>query len=175
MTDPNLSINNGDMSSLNLKIFSQALQEVFNEVGVTATTVRPLDPAEGQFELVSSLGLTGDIQGYLIIKSSLKSATRFVEIMTSHMGMEMEENGFGAYHKAAIAEITNQISGRATMILSEEGFDCSITPPTIVTGSNIFMQIPNLEMSASEKIEGDFGFFGLFIGIKNVKKLDSHS
>jgi chemotaxis protein CheX len=157
------------MSKLNLKIFSKALQEVFNEVGVSETSVVPMDSSQNQFELVSSLGITGDIQGYLILKAELRSAKRFVEIMTSHMGMDLEEEGFGTIHKAAIAEITNQISGRATMLLSDEGFDCSITPPTIVTGSNIFMQIPNLDMTLSERIEGSFGFFGLFIGIKNVK------
>jgi chemotaxis protein CheX len=163
------------MSTINLKVFSKALQEIFNEVGVSKTSVRTMISTQDQFELVSSLGITGDMQGYLILKAELKSAKRFVEIISTHMGMEMEEEGFGTYHKAAIAEITNQISGRATMLLSEEGFDCSITPPTIVTGNNIYMQIPNLDMTLSEKIEGDFGFFGFFVGVKNVKKLDDNS
>lgn len=159
---------------MNLKLFSDALVEVFQEVGVSPVSVSPLEKAANRYELVSSLGITGDMHGYLVLKSSLSSAKEFVGIMAAHMGMDVEENDFGQFHKAAIGEITNQISGRATMLLAENGYDCLITPPTIVTGSNVYMEIPHLEFAKSEKIEGNFGSFGLFVGIKNVKKLDKN-
>ena len=123
-----------------------------------------------EYELICSLGLTGDLQGYLILRSDIRSAANLVARMASHLGMEMEEKNFGQLHKAAIGELTNQISGRATMKLSENGIDCNITPPTIITGTNVYTEIFNLLCSLNKKIEGEFGSLNLFVGIKNAKK-----
>jgi chemotaxis protein CheX len=38
---------------------------------------------------------------------------------------------------SAIAELGNMISGNAMLHLSEAGYVCDITPPTIIQGSNV--------------------------------------
>lgn len=153
-----------------LRLFPDALAEVFKEVGVFPVRVSDADSKKKDYELVCSLGITGDIHGYLILKSNLSSARDFIDRMALHVSMDMEEKEFGPVHKAAMAELTNQISGRATMKLSENGFDCSITPPTIITGSNVYSDILNLERTLNQEIRGEFGSFVLFVGIKNAKK-----
>jgi chemotaxis protein CheX len=155
------------MSTLDLGIFSAALKEVFCEVGIDPIKVTPRDTAEKtSHEVVSSLGITGDLHGYLILKIDYSSGMNFVKCISEFMGMEVEETEFGKYHRAAIAEITNQISGRATMLLSKAGFDCMITPPTIITGSDIYTDLLHFDDYYRAEIAGNFGKIDLSVGLK---------
>ena len=158
------------MNVMTLQLFSDASVEIIREASSSSVRISDSTQKMKDFEIVCSLGITGDLQGYLILRSMLPSAAKFVAAMAAHLGMDMEEKNFGPLHKAAIAELTNQISGRATQKLSEKGLDCNITPPTIITGKNVYSEILNLESSLNKKIEGDFGEFNLFVGIRNAKK-----
>jgi hypothetical protein len=54
------------------------------------------------------------------------------------------------------------------MMLADQNIDCDITPPTIISGKNIYTDLSSCESSVSHLLEGNFGVVGLFIGIKNA-------
>jgi chemotaxis protein CheX len=154
------------MNSNNLDLFIEAAEEIFKEIGFPNLTIEDCNIKDQKHALVASIGLTGGISGFLLIRSDISSSMAFIGKMLSNMGMESEESDFGQFHKEAFGEILNQISGRAAMLLESAGVDCNITPPTILKGQNI--SIGNYETSeiVHKTINGSFGYFDLLIGAK---------
>jgi chemotaxis protein CheX len=151
-----------------LKHFTGALQSVMRETGFEEIDIDVADSGSIAAEIVASVGITGDLKGFMMLRSDLKSANSFVAQMLTRMGIEEEpEDGFGQMQKEAIGEIVNQISGRSTMMLAEQHIDCNITPPTIISGQNIYTDLTSCESSVSHLLKGSFGVIGLFIGIKS--------
>ncbi len=77
-------------------------------------------------------GVTGEVQGQVIYGMSLTTADK----IASHMLGETIKS-FDALAASAIGELGNMISGNAMQHLSEAGWICDITPPTIMRGSNV--------------------------------------
>ena len=127
------------MNINNLALFIKAAEEIFQEIGFSELIIRDNSANEEKYELIANIGITGDISGFLLIRSDLASSMNFINKMLSNMGMEAEESDFGEFHKEAFGEILNQISGRSTMLLEASGINCNITPPTILMGKNITM------------------------------------
>ena len=146
-----------------------AILEVLTEIGF-----KDLSISEGNFknmdaEIVANIGITGDMQGFLILSAKLGNAIEFVKLMLSYMEMENEEEDFGPFHREAFGEILNQISGRCTIKLSEKGIDSDISPPTIITGKEIHMDLQSVLTSFDKTVNGDFGEIGFLLGIKKIE------
>lgn len=156
------------MENKYLSVFQQSITEVFEEMGFGKLEVAQFDEKEYSYEVVSTVGLTGDIQGYVMFQTDMNSAKSFIREMVENMGMEIEEEKFGDFHREALGEITNQLSGRSAVLLEDAGYDCDITPPTIITGTNIYMDMINLQDSVSLLTTGGFGNFRFFVGIKKI-------
>jgi len=87
-------------------------------------------------------GVTGDLHGQIILGLGQTTANRVASIMS---GQSLKV--FDAFVASAIAELGNMISGNALMSLSEGGYVCDITPPTIVRGTSVEIsthQIPSI-------------------------------
>ncbi len=150
-----------------LESFTDALQQIIEEIGFSKTTITD-STNDGNVEIVASVGITGDLQGFMLLRSDIQSARLFIDKMLQNMGMENEETeGFGQFHKEAIGEVVNQVSGRSTMMLADKSIDCNITPPTIVSGANIYTDLRSCESSLNKEVNGIFGSFNLFVGIKS--------
>lgn len=149
--------------------FIEAAKEIFSEIGFDRTTFNETGETPLPYEIVVNVGITGDLIGYLILKSSIDSANKLVSRMLDNMGMPDEEPDFGPFKKEAMGEILNQLSGRSTMKLSDDGIDCDITPPTIIKGENIFIDVSSLELIDSVLCESDFGKLEVFMALKKVK------
>ncbi|MDA3938719.1 MAG: chemotaxis protein CheX, partial [Spirochaetia bacterium] len=119
-----------------------------------------------KYDIIANIGITGEISGFLLIQSDINSSMMFINKMLSNMGMEAEESDFGQFHKEAFGEILNQISGRAVMLLEEEGINSDITPPTILRGSNISLKTYDAAKMLHKTIKGSFGNFNLLVGAK---------
>ena len=151
-----------------LQQFTGALREVVREIGFEDTSISVEDIDPSSVELVASVGITGDLHGFMMLRADMQSAHNFVSKMLINMGIEPEEEeGFGQFHEEAIGEIVNQVSGRSTMMLADQNIDCNITPPTIISGQSIYSDIASCESSISHILSGNFGKIGLFVGIKN--------
>ncbi|MCK4541902.1 MAG: chemotaxis protein CheX [Spirochaetales bacterium] len=153
------------MSQLVLSVFSKACEEVFREIGFYDLNITDADVLANGAEVVANVGLTGGIHGYLLISSDKDSIINFISRMLQNMGMDSEEEDFGQFHREALGEVLNQISGRSMMKLAEQGIDCDITPPTIITGNRILPGMNNLDRIESKLITGFFGRIGLFVGL----------
>lgn len=154
------------MNINNLDLFIKAAEEIFEEIGFTGLIIQNGSKNEEKYDLIANIGITGDISGFLLIRSDLGSSMKFINKMLTNMGMEAEESDFGKFHKEAFGEILNQISGRSTMLLEASGINCEITPPTILMGTNISMGSYIASEIIHKTVSGIFGSFDLLIGAK---------
>jgi len=79
-------------------LFIDAAKNVFNEVGFSELSCTDGSFSAEHAEIVSSVGIVGDIQGYLILRGDRKSVYNFVSKILSNMGMESEGEEFGQFH-----------------------------------------------------------------------------
>ncbi len=155
------------MEEKDLELFIDATAAVFNEIGFEVSVTKPAVNSDFTADVVANIGITGDIKGFLILKSNLASAHAFITKMLSNLNMETEEVDFGQFHKEAMGEVLNQISGRSTMLLEERDIHCNITPPTLIIGNKIDSNPADSEYTFNRYLSGDFGTFNFYVGVKN--------
>lgn len=122
--------------------FSRALDAVLTESGFEGTQFSSpgnrSEKSDERFEVSISVGIAGGIKGFLYLLGGAAPARDYALTLSKFFGVELEDpSTFGPMHKAALAELVNQIAGRVTILLSEQGIDTDITPPTIITGDSI--------------------------------------
>lgn len=79
-----------------------------------------------------AVGVSGEVRGQAIYGMSQVTATKIASAM-----MGAQQVTFDEMAVSAISELGNIISGNATMRLVESGFQCDITPPTVIRGINV--------------------------------------
>ena len=77
-------------------------------------------------------GITGHVEGLVIYGMSMITADKVASRM---IGQQVVT--FDALAASAIAELANMISGNTASLLAAAGYNCDITPPTIIRGSNV--------------------------------------
>jgi len=149
--------------------FEQATQQVFSEIGFSGIGSSDSENlSTGTNEFIATVGLTGQIQGFLSLGGTRASAIEFVRQMFQYMGMDEEEdNDFGQSCREALGELVNQICGRSSMLLELESINIDITPPTILVGTDLFLDVDKLEDILHKDITGEFGTFNLFVGVRS--------
>lgn len=115
-------------------------------------TMLQVTPAKGQLTLKPSplqgkevntvIGVTGDILGQVIFSMDTDTALKFASIML--MGMPVNE--LDEMAKSAVNELGNMITGNATTGLSENGFSCNLTPPTLFMGKDVMISTKDLQI-----------------------------
>lgn len=96
------------------------------------------------------IGVTGAVEGQAVYGMSLVTATKIAAAMSSMPAMTFDELA-----SSAIGELGNMISGNATTLLSEAGYECQITPPTLVRGADV--QIATATPALVVPLYTDFG------------------
>jgi len=86
------------------------------------------------------LSLVGQVQGVVLFGLSIDTCLAMVSKMMSQKFTE-----FDALAQSGIAELGNVITGRATVKLSQAGYQANISPPTLLTGKGI--QVSTLDFS----------------------------
>ncbi len=81
-----------------------------------------------------ALGVTGAIRGAVFYSLSEETARSIVSEM---MGEPVPI--FDGLAESAIGELGNVITGMATTNLEAEGFNCNISPPTLVIGKGVYI------------------------------------
>lgn len=84
-------------------------------------------------------GITGPIRGHVIYGMNMKVADGIASLM---IGQTI--TSFDALAASAIAELGNMISGNAMSLLAAQGYDCDITPPTIIRGTNVKIAVTDV-------------------------------
>ncbi len=78
------------------------------------------------------VGLAGDVEGRVLFDMTKETALAVASKMNGETLQEMDDLG-----KATITELANMITGQAVTKLHELGFKFDLTPPAIITGTNM--------------------------------------
>jgi CheY-specific phosphatase CheX len=152
--------------------FSRAIEAVLSESGITSMhigplTERPRGSTPRSFEVSISIGVAGALRGFMFLQADFLSAAELAREISFRLGVPLENPEiFGAMHKAALAELANQVSGRATMYLADLGLDTNITPPTILTGSGIMMGVSDQLEFHDARLSGPTSELNLVVGLQ---------
>lgn len=86
------------------------------------------------------ISLVGQVQGVVLYGMSIQTGLALVSRIT-----DQEFTEFDNLAQSGVAEMGNVITGRATIKLSEAGYNANISPPTLIQGRGI--QISTLDFS----------------------------
>lgn len=76
------------------------------------------------------ISLVGDVEGNVFYSMDENTA---VSLASAMLGEQLDS--FNNLAQSGVAELGNVITGRASIKLSEAGFEANISPPTLLTGS----------------------------------------
>ena len=112
-----------------VQIIESTLSESPNKGDVFLRDKYPYD--SGNVALI--VGITGILTGQVIISMADDTAKK----VAARMLMEESVDELDEYAQSALGEIANMITANATIGLSDAGYDCDITPPSVITGKGI--------------------------------------
>jgi chemotaxis protein CheX len=108
------------------------------KVNINKGTVTLQKSALTTDEVTVLINLIGQVQGVVLFGLSEHLG---MELVSKMMGQTFKE--FDNLAQSGVAELGNVISGRATVMLSEAGYQSTISPPTMITGKGV--QISTLD------------------------------
>ena len=121
---------------------TRAVQEVFKTMLCQNATYSPMTPEETKAclgldspHVVSTVGFIGSINGLIYLYMEVKFATQCAANMLGMSDAEITEAGDEAVNDA-IGELTNMTVGTFKNQLSDKGFPCKLTIPSIMRGSH---------------------------------------
>ena len=80
------------------------------------------------------IGVTGQLEGQVIYTFEEGVALRIASALLGEAVEELDELA-----KSAVAELGNIVTGNAAIGLSENGYNCILTPPTLLTGKELIV------------------------------------
>jgi chemotaxis protein CheX len=111
-------------------------------------------------EVNSIIGVTGEVRGQVLYSMTEQTAKNLASKML--MGMPVSE--FDELCKSAINELGNMITGNAASELANAGLKCSITPPSLVMGSNVSVSFKDAQILVIPLVT-DFGEFTIYVAL----------
>jgi len=152
-----------------LEVFVEAVRQVFRETDIAIESVDAGDVPEAEDNVIASVGLTGDLKGIFMLRTDTPSAANFLKAMTGGLRLTLRDDLLNEIQMAALGELSNQISGRATTLLFDRHLHCDITPPAIIAARQMQSLVPDLAASFSRTIRGPFGRLTLFLGLQETE------
>ncbi len=145
--------------------FLEAADHVFGELlSVTLSrgrlSMKMPDMNYPQVSIV--LGVVGQVHGQVIYGSSYDTA----KAIASKMMMGAPVDSLNDMARSALAELGNMITGQATMGLEHAGFRVDISPPTIITGTDIRIATPKTQILLVPLEHPDLGKFEIHVGLE---------
>lgn len=121
------------------ELVSAAVSEVFSTMLNFEVRLEPPGSPHlnGEMHIAGSVGFIGHITGVFYIYATGSFARRITCRMLGFAEHEIESNEI--VHDT-IGELTNMIVGHFKSRLSDRGFSCSLTIPSIVCGSNFSIE-----------------------------------
>jgi chemotaxis protein CheX len=120
--------------------------ESVNKVIPLPTEIQPpkvLKQSITQREIGVLVGITGDLSGRIVIEGDCQTFSKLGEYM---FGMPFE----GEMLHSFVGEIANMIAGNTATIISQQGCQIDITPPTVMVGH---LQLYGFEQGVSVPVD----------------------
>ena len=142
-------------NTLHLSFF-EATREVFELMldlqKISESAIAPGEDACGNLSI--SIGVTGDLTGDILYTFPKETMLEMVRIMT-----EVDD-----FVTSAIGEISNIISGKAMIALSEKNVTCDILPPKVIKSEEGVCAYP---VDSNTKINTEIGSVGLEVRLQS--------
>jgi len=103
------------------------------------------------YEIVTTIGFNGSLQGNVIYTVPSKTAITIVNNMMAGM---MEITSVDEMAVSAIGELGNMISGAIAVSLEKVGYPINITPPSVVRGFEMKISVEGNILKFSGNISG---------------------
>ncbi|WP_169714795.1 chemotaxis protein CheX [Spirochaeta cellobiosiphila] len=156
------------MNKLINKLLKQSLNNLFSEAGIDHKLRSFQLFTKPVYNLVCTIGVTGDHHGFLYLYLSVEDAKKLVIMFSEAFNVPVESgDGFTDFHKGTLGEIINQLSGQWCTLLSKHNIDCNISPPTIIKGSDVSINTSGNKAFKPIYIKGDFGTARIQVNLKN--------
>ncbi len=107
------------------------------------------------------VGVIGEVKGQVMYSMSEDTAMKIASAMM--MGMPVTE--FDEMAKSAISELSNMITGNASTSLASQGLEIDISPPTLITGSNVTVTTSAIQ-TIVVPVEMEAGIFEINIALE---------
>ena len=127
--------------------FLEALTKVLDQFGVSNIDIGKLEKKERMqvtFDVTAVVGLVGDIKGNVAYSLSQETAKKIIATMMP--GRPVTD--FDVLARSAIGELSNMVTGRASILLSNMGVNIDISPPSIIVGEEIVFIISPVQSIA---------------------------
>jgi chemotaxis protein CheX len=127
--------------------FLEALTKVLDQFGVSNTNIGKLEKKERMLvtlDVTAIVGLVGDIKGNVAYSLSQETAKKIIATMMP--GRPVTD--FDVLARSAIGELSNMVTGRASILLSNMGVNIDISPPSIIVGEEIVFIISPVQSIA---------------------------
>jgi CheY-specific phosphatase CheX len=150
-------------------LFIEAVRQILAENGVAIDAESPESPAETPDQVITSVGIAGDLYGIFMLRIDSESAAAILRAMLQGLSVDLRIDRLGELEMGALAELSNQISGRAITLLSALDLSCDITPPAVIVAHRLQSLAPDLAESARRTISGPFGKLTVSLGVQSRK------
>ena len=124
--------------------FVSSAREILGKVlsGATSTGKVDLSPTPLSGRGVAAIvGVTGDGEGRVLFEMSLDTALGIAGEMNEEPQTELS-----TLTKDTLSELASMMTGRAISILNDKGYKLRVSPPTLISGSDV--NISNAELEA---------------------------
>lgn len=109
-------------------------------------------------------GVNGDVEGTALYGMSMVTAQKIASAMMCEEAKQMDDMAW-----SAISELGNMVTGNATKLLYEAGYECNITPPSVLQGVN--MQISTRVPAIVVPVITKFGRVEINIALAETGKM----
>lgn len=145
---------------------------MFRDTDIAIDSVDPGDAFGSDAQVITSVGLTGDLRGIFMLRTDLTGAAGILKAMTGRIRLHITNDRLNEIQLAAIAEISNQIAGRAITLLSGLDLHCDITPPAVLAAPQLQSLVPDLSETLRQTVRGPFGRLTIFLGFQRLEQPD---
>ena len=153
------------MKNKNTDYLENSLKDFLVDAGFSSS-ITPIDEITDKANVMATVGITGDKVGFLTLSMELNNAVKLSRGFAELMEIPIISKEFSDSHIEALSELSNQIAGRVVMYMEDNDLNCSITPPTVLSGGNISINHKTLNNTYFFKAHGQYGFFYITIGLK---------
>ncbi|MBB6479025.1 chemotaxis protein CheX [Spirochaeta isovalerica] len=129
-------------------------------------SVRSVKKIKCHANVLTAVGITGDKVGFLTLTMDQENAVTLSRRFANLMEIPIASEELDDSHLEALAELTNQIAGRVVMFMEENKTNCSITPPSIMSGGDISFSLNTMKVHRIYKITLKNSYFYVSVGIK---------
>jgi CheY-specific phosphatase CheX len=155
-----------------LDVFIDAVRQVLGETDIAIESVDSGDAHETEDQVITTVGLIGDLKGVFMLCTDTSSAASILKAMAGGVRIVVRDEMLNDVQMAALGELANQISGRAITMLNENDLSCDITSPTVVSATQLHSRVPDIAVSFRRTIRGPFGRLTLYLGMHSSGPLE---